>query len=394
MRGDLPPAVREAVAALGPADGPQLIFDRGALAQNLRATAAAARRAELRVLFAVKSFPAPEVLALAAELLDGFDVASRGELDVARAWLRPHHLLSITDPTGAAARLPSARSADALAGVTPVLSCEDLAQLQRAAQAAPHARLAARLSSSLLGRDRAVGALQSGDGHHRSRFGVDVEPARATATLREMAAVARALRRPLGLHLHHSGVVPTSGQRFLDAARAALALAEGAVMTPAFLNLGGAWHGVADRLAEVWSELRAALPAGLELLVEPGRLFARGAGFAVGWVQAARSLDDRELRVLDLSRSCHLRWSQPELVAGAPRPGHGRKVTLVGPTCFEDDVLGDWQLDDAEPLAEGSAVVLRNITGYAVAWNGGFAGVPAATVRLVGADPERGSVSG
>ena len=54
------------------------------------------------------------------------------------------------------------------------------------------------------------------------------------------------------------------------------------------------------------------------------------------------------LRVLELSRSCHLRWSQPELVAPPPRTGAGRRVLFVGPTCYEDDVLGEWTTEPEE----------------------------------------------
>jgi diaminopimelate decarboxylase len=244
-------------------------------------------------------------------------------------------------------------------------------------------QLALRLSSSLLDRDPAVGAVQSGDGHHRSRFGVDVGATRGAAGLAELVALAASAGRPLGLHLHHSGVVPTSATRVLASARAALELAAAAGLRPAFFNLGGAWHGVADTLAETWQALRAALPAELPLLVEPGRLFSLGAGFAVGWVQAARALEDRELRVCDLSRSCHLRWSQPTLVTAPPRPGHSRKVLFAGPTCYEDDVLGEWQVDERDAFAPGSPIVLRDVSGYAVAWNAAFAGVPAASVQLV-----------
>lgn len=367
------------MAALRPQDGPQLLFDRGELARGMREAMAAARRAEVRVLFATKSFPHPEVLELAARHLDGFDVASLGELTSVRDRLSSRHVVSVTDPTGEAPRgLPAAQG-----GAAVIVSCEDAAQVAQALPLAPHARFALRVSSSLLGKDRAIGAVQSGDGHHRSRFGVDVEPARARVTLGEMSALAASHGRPVGLHLHHSGVVPTSAARFVESAQAALALAREGGVTPTFFNLGGAWQGVADQLPEVWLALRAALPD-LELLVEPGRLFARGAGFAVGWVRAARKLDDRELRVLDLSRACHLRWSQLELVARAPRPGHGRKVCFVGPTCYEDDLLGEWQVDAQERYEPGAAVMLRHVTGYAVAWNSGFAGVPPATVRFVG----------
>jgi diaminopimelate decarboxylase len=138
---------------------------------------------------------------------------------------------------------------------------------------------------------------------------------------------------------------------------------------------------VAD-LAGTLGQIRAALPPPIEILLEPGRRIAEGAGFAAGRITAARELDDRALRVLDLSRSCHLRWSQPELVAPPPRTGEGRRMLVAGPTCYEDDVLGEWTAEPARFPAGGLAL-FRNVTGYAVAWNTGFGGVAPAAVVMV-----------
>jgi diaminopimelate decarboxylase len=350
----LPPAI---AAAIERATRATLLFDRAALAANMRRFADAARASGVRVLFAAKSFPHADVYALAAEHLDGFDVASPAELrDVP-----PSAITSIADPSGAA--LDASRAGRP--GQRTIASCETVDQVR----AAFHAEIAIRISASLDGRDPAVGAVLEGSGRRRSRFGVE-----STAAIAELRAVAAG--RPVGLHVHHGPVAATSGARFADTARAALELAG---FDPAFINLGGAWHGVADVRA-AFADLRAALPASIELLCEPGRAFADGAGFACGRVLVARSLDDRELRVTELSRICHLRWSHVELVAPAPRPGLGREVLLVGPTCFEEDVLGQWTI---EPAHVASRVVLRGVTGYALAWNSGFAGVPAAEVVLV-----------
>ena len=170
-------------------------------------------------------------------------------------------------------------------------------------------------------------------------------------------------------------------EKSLATARAALAAAEDAGVMPRFVNLGGAWHAIAD-LASSLAGLRAALPRPVELIIEPGRRIAEAAGFACGRVAAARDLDDRALRVLELSRSCHLRWSQPVLVAPPPRTGAGRRVLFVGPTCYEDDVLGEWTVEP-DRFPAGSRVVLRHVTGYAVAWNTGFGGVAPADIVMV-----------
>ena len=291
------------------------------------------------------------MLALAAELLDGFDVASIGELDS----IPQGAIVSIADPTGAA--IVAAR------GGRVIVSCETVAQVK----AAPaRAEIAIRISASITGRDPAIGAVLDGSGHRRSRFGLDDR-----AQIAEL--VAAAAGRPIGLHVHHGPVVATSAARFLATAHAAIELAQ---IDPAFVDLGGAWHGVPD-LGGALVEIRAGVPRSIELLIEPGRLYAAGAGFACGIVQARRSLGDRELRVVDLSRTCHLRWSPIELVAPAPRPGEGRRVLIAGPTCFEEDVIGEWTTD---PAYVDRRVIVRDVPGYALAWNTGFGGVPPADV--------------
>lgn len=330
-----------------------LVYDLARIEANMRRVCEAARASGIRALFAAKSFPHPAVRALAAELLDGFDVASPAEArEVPRA-----RIISVADPTGAA-RAEAERV---------MYVCETIEQVR----AAP-GEIAIRVSASVTGRDPAVGAVLEGSGRRRSRFGIE--------TREELAELARASLaggrdRRVGLHVHHGPVVATSAERFVATARAALALAD---FTPAFLDLGGAWHGIAD-LPQAFADIRAAVPGEIELIVEPGRLYAEGAGSAVGFVRSARALADRDLRVLDLSRICHLRWSAVDLVARAPHPGTGRPVLFVGPTCFEEDVIGEWTIDPAEL---GERVVFRGVSGYALGWNTGFGGVPPADVIM------------
>lgn len=334
------------------------MFDRARIEANLRAIASAARAHGITTLFAAKSFPHADVRALAAEILDGFDAGSAGEV----AELPVARVLSIADPSGRAIEV--ARTNGRL-----IAGCETSDQVS----AVPaHAEIAIRTSASITGRDPAVGAVLDGSGHRRSRFGVDA------SMLREL--VRAAAGRPVGLHVHHGPVTATTGERFVSTARAVLAAAAEIDLVPAFLNLGGAWHGISD-LAGALAEVRAAVPAGIELIIEPGRRVVEEAGFACGRVVVARELADRPLRVIDLSRICHLRWSQVELVGAAPHPGEGRGVLVVGPTCYEEDAIGEWTVAPGR-LGAGDRVVLRHVTGYAVAWNTSFGGVPAADVVI------------
>lgn len=334
-------------AAIALALRPSLVFDAARIEANARAIREAARG--YTTLFAVKSFPHTDVRAICARYFDGFDVASTEEAGQVEA-----RVISIADPSG--------RAVDARAERL-IVSCETAA---RVAAAPARAEIAIRVSLSIAGRDPAVGAIEA-SGHRRSRFGLDT---------REQIASLRAAAgdRPVGLHVHHGPVTATSSERFIATARAALALAD---FEPRFLNVGGAWHGVAD-LPRAFAELRAAVPSAIELVIEPGRAIVDGAGFACGRVVLARDAGDRPLRVVDLSRICHLRWSQVELVV--EHPGAGTSALFVGPTCFEEDVLGDWV---TEPPPVGASIVLRNVSGYAVGWNTSFGGVPAADVLLV-----------
>jgi ornithine decarboxylase len=374
VRPDLPAAIAGAIERCR---RPSLVFDLARIDANLAALAEAARGAGITALFAAKSFPHPAVRALAAARLAGFDAASPGEVHEVRGLARPDAALSVADPSGAAAEAAASWPGRL------VIGCETAAQVRAAP---PHAAIAIRLSASLTLRDPAVGGVLEGSGRRRSRFGLDVAPAHMRAGIAELASAAGA--RPIGIHLHHGPVAATSSERFLATARAALEAAAAAGVEPRFLNLGGAWHALGGSgpgaLAAALREIRAALPPSIEILVEPGRLVADGAGFACGRIAVARELDDRALCVVELSRVCHLRWSQPELVAPPPPTGAGRNTLFVGPTCYEEDVLGEWTVAPAR-FATGERAVWRNVTGYALAWNTGFGGIAPADVVIVGA---------
>lgn len=367
MRAELPAAVARAVAE---ARGATLIFDRARYAATCAAVATAARAHGIVALAAMKAFPDPRAWELAGAALDGFDVASAGEAAAASA-LRPR-VVSIADPSGAIPAVPGATRV--------IASCELAAQVATVPRGAD---VAIRLSASAGGADPAIGAILDGSGHRRSRFGVDVAPAPRRAAIAAIAAAVRARGDlgALGAHVHHGGITATSPARFVTTARTAIAALRDAGVEPAFVNLGGAWHGLPE-LPAAFAALRAAIEPTIELVIEPGRALARDAGFACGAITHARTLDDRALVVCELSRACHLRWSAIDLVAPPPAAGDGLATAVVGPTCFEDDLLGEWIVAPGI-LAPGARVVVRDVTGYAVAWNSGMGTIAPATITFV-----------
>jgi diaminopimelate decarboxylase len=339
---------------------PTLIFDLTRIEANARAFAAAARAHNVTSLFAVKACPNADVLDVMARHFDGFDVASPAEVVLVGMRARDR-IVSVADPTLRASRPTPLASRRAMV---------DVDHPGQVTQLDEQVDVAVRISASITGRDPAIGAVLDGTGHRRSRFGVS-----SAEELRAIAQVSAGRR--LGLHIHHGPVTATNAERFISTARAALAMAAEAELQPAFINLGGAWHGFAD-VEPVIAAIRAAL-GDLEIVVEPGRALTIGAGFATGRIVSGRSVGDRELRVSDLSRICHLRWSPIELVARAPHPGSGVKTLVVGPTCFEEDVLGEWTVEP-DALAIGARIMLCDVSGYALGWNTSFGGVPPAEI--------------
>lgn len=376
MSAQVTPAIARALAGL--ADGPTLLFDREVIAGRMARARAIAQAAGVQVLFAAKSCPLPEVLALAGATLDGLDLA--GPEEQAALVAAPPTTISVTWPGDVD---PAALAA--LAARHRVIAvCETAAQLA-AATTVPAVELAVRLSVSALLDEDMPGGLRvepAAGGGHASRFGVD--PAELPAL------VALAGSRLRALHLH-GGPLTSSPTRLARLAAAAVAAAAAADLPLARLDLGGSLHGFAldaptagqATLAAALAAARAVVPANVELAIEPGRLLVDGAGFAAGQVLAARTIADRAVRVLSLSRLCHLRWSSPRLVAPPPMPGQATALTLLGATCCEDDVIADARVAPDDVPALGARVVLAAVSGYAAAWNRGFAGVPAARILVV-----------
>lgn len=354
-----PPAVLRAAAALPP--GPALVFDVGLVKRRMIAARAQARAHGVELLLALKAVPLAVVAELATRHLDGLDLA--GPEEQARAAALPPTALSLTWPGDV--EVERVRALATRHRVTVVV--ETAAQLAAAA-AIPGVLVAARLAD--------------GPG---SRFGVmpDALP----------ALVAAGGGRVRALHVH-GGALATAPAVLAERARRACDAATAADLPLEQLDLGGSLHGFAlehatagrATLAAALAAARAAVPAAVRLVFEPGRLWTEDAGFAVGRVLAAREVDGQPVRVLDLSRLCHLRWSTPRLVAPPPRAADERvAVRFWGATCCEDDVIADaWvPAEHLAALEVGAQVLFAGVSGYAAGWNRAFAGVPAARVETV-----------
>jgi diaminopimelate decarboxylase len=269
------------------------VYDRAVLRANA-ADLRAALPPDTVLCYAVKANGHPAVVGTLAEATDGLEVASGGEL--ALAVDAGAGLIFFAGPGKTDAELAAAVSSGA------VVNVESVTELRRLSVLAGLSVVAGQTGVRVCLRvNRAAGGPT---GSHRmtgvpTPFGID------EARLDEAAALARQLPGivPVGYHLHavSNNLDAAAHARFVaDALDWSVATAVRHGLSLRLVNVGGGL-GV-DYLSDATidlGELRAGLagltvPAGVELIVEPGRILAADAG----WYAA---------EVLDLKHT-HGRW--------------------------------------------------------------------------------------
>jgi diaminopimelate decarboxylase len=378
------PKVQAFLEGLGPTSPATLVYDLDVMDANAQNLKAVGERTGVEFLFAVKSFPVHDVLRLATQHLAGFDVSNAEEATLVKKVTDARNVVSFACPGLDAERL------DALLAVRSdaLVSCENATQVVLARERGVKT-IALRLDSTALLQTAVTrGFVPPPRGRLESRFGLSCELGQALSAAGEAFS---------GFHFHHGFAQSNSTGEYLAFARLAKEAAQAHGVELSSLNLGGGlWTFDFSALEHLCLSLREVLGPATRVRFEPGRLLSRGAGFGIGRVLAARSQGLREVRVLTLSRTCHVRWAHPQLLTSLPPPRGSqqgaRRLLLSGPTCYEDDAfslvpLGAPELLSTEAAAAllpvGSHAVFGGITGYSCAWNAGFNGVPPAEVRFV-----------
>jgi 2-[(L-alanin-3-ylcarbamoyl)methyl]-2-hydroxybutanedioate decarboxylase len=307
----------------------------------LRARVAALRAAlpaGAALCYAVKANGDPRLLAALAPVVDGFDVASGGELALARA-AAPDGLVVFAGPAKTAAELAAAVAAGA------VVNVESLLELRRLAAAGGRARVALRVNragSALPGSHTMAGA--------PAPFGLD------EADLPGAVALARDLGlEPIGFHLHavsnnldapaHAAFV-TAALAWSEAAAARLGV------DLRYVNVGGGFGVDYTGGREFDLAALAAIPADPRLVFEPGRWLAAPAGWYAAEVLDLKRVHGTCFAVLR-GGTHHFRlpaawaYSHPFTVLpvddwpyGYARPSvRDVPVTVTGELCTPRDVL-------------------------------------------------------
>ena len=364
----------------------------------------AKRVAELRVIlppsmqlhYAIKANPMPALLGFMAGLVDGFDMASAGELKLA---LDSGMAAANIGFAGPGKRVNELRQAVAAGVLVNAESERDMRILAETGVASGWpARLAIRINPNF---DLKSSGMKMGGG--AGPFGIDEE--RVEALLAHVAQPGLAFE---GFHIY-VGSQNLRGDALADCLRAAYALAcRLAPLAPAPLasiNLGGGFGipyfpgeerldlaPIASALEEIAADARQRFGA-IKLILELGRYLVGEAG-----VYVTRIIDRKESRgqvflVTDGGLNHHLaasgnfgqvlRKNYPLAIGNRMgQPAASGPVSVVGPLCTPLDVLGDnVMLPEAAP---GDLVVVYQSGAYgASASPQAFLGHPPVTELLV-----------
>jgi len=373
---------------------PFYAYDRGLLRARV-AELRAALPAAVKLHYAMKANPMPALVGLMAGLVDGIDVASVGELQVALDAGADPAEISFAGPGKRDAELRQAVAAGVLVNVE---SARELPVLAAASQALGlPARVALRVNPDF--ELKGSGMKMSGG---PKQFGIDAE-----ALPEVLAEVGRLGLAFEGFHLF-AGSQNLRAESICEAQQKsyelALRLAQSAPAPVRFLNLGGGFgipYFPGERrldLAPIGSNLQALVErAGRELpqaalVIELGRYLVGEAG-----VYVARVLDRKVSRgqvflVCDGGLHHHLsasgnfgqvlRKNYPVCIGNKAGAGARELASVVGPLCTPLDLLADRM--ELAPAQEGDLVVVFQSGAYgASASPQRFLGHPACSEHLV-----------
>jgi diaminopimelate decarboxylase len=329
----------------------------------------------IKLHYAMKANPMPEIVAYVGALVDGLDVASVGELRVALATAVDRREISFAGPGKTDAELHEATSAGILINVESPREVGVLARV--ASETGLRPRVAVRVNPDF---ELKSSGMRMGGGP--KQFGVDAE--RVPAVLEEIGRLALGFE---GFQIF-CGAQNLRADAICEAQRKSLDLAvELARFAPApvrVVNIGGGFGipyfpgdlpldlaPIGKHLDAIASRAAMALP-GAELIVELGRYIVGEAGIYVCRVIDRKVSRGHVFLVTDGGLHHHLsasgnfgqviRKNYP-VVIGNKVNGQTREIaSVVGPLCTPLDLLAD-RMDLAE-AHEGDLVAVFQSGAY------------------------------
>ena len=332
---------------------PFYAYDRALLRERV-ATLRQALPASVKLHYAMKANPFAPVVGFMAGLVDGIDVASAGELQVALNAGAPAAEISFAGPGKKAAELRQAVAAGVLVNVESLREVELLGGIGNELGATP--RVAVRVNPDF---ELKGSGMKMGGGP--KQFGVDVEV--VPELLRRVAAAGLAFE---GFHLFAGSQnlrADSICEAQLKSYELALRLAQDAPTPVKFLNLGGGFGipyfpgeqrldlaPIGANLSEIVLRAARELPqAGI--VIELGRYLVGEAGVYVARVVDKKVSRGHTYLVTDGGLHHHLaasgnfgqvvRKNYPVAVANRMGAADTEVVSVVGPLCTPLDLLAD-----------------------------------------------------
>jgi len=308
---------------------------------------------ELHLHYAIKANPMPAVVQLMSTLVDGFDLASAGEMKVALDTEMPRRHISFAGPGKTDHELRQAIAAEVVINMESELEMERIAILAGELKLTPKVAIRVNPDFEL----KASGMKMSGG---PKQFGVDAE--------RVPTMLSRLAELPLEFYGFHifSGSQNLSAESIIDAHNKTFELAyrltEAAPKQPKLLNIGGGLgipyfpgderidlQPISESLKKLLPEARKKLPEA-EFVMELGRYLVGEAG-----VYISRIIDKKISRgeiylITDGGMHHHLaasgnfgqiiRKNYPAMIANKAE-GETETVNIVGPLCTPLDILAN-----------------------------------------------------
>ena len=357
---------------------PFYAYDRALLRERVVALRAALP-ASVKLHYAMKANPFAPVVGFMAGLVDGIDVASAGELQVALNVGAPAAEISFAGPAKKAAELRQAVAAGVLVNVESMREVELLAGIGHELGLTP--RVAVRVNPDF---ELKGSGMKMGGGP--KQFGVDVEV--VPELLRRIGAAGLAFE---GFHLF-AGSQNLRAESICEAQQKsyelALRLAAHAAQPVHFLNLGGGFgipyfpgerrldlRPIGDNLAQIAERAKRELPQA-SLVIELGRYLVGEAGVYVARIVDRKVSRGQVFLICDGGLHHHLsasgnfgqvvRKNYPVTISPWAGRGAGEAATevasVVGPLCTPLDLLADRM--NLPVASEGDLVVVFQSGAY------------------------------
>ena len=184
-----------------------------------------------------------------------------------------------------------------------------------------------------------------------------------------------------GFHFHH-GSEKNSIVTYMSAISAIKNLiSDLGVKKSLAINLGGGFAQLTiGEIEEILIFARQELSEH-ELYIEPGRYFTESVGSCFSQVMDIQEDGEDLLVSLNVSKESHLKWSRIDRIqvlnVGKDRPTYkAKRISFYGNTCYENDLIGINHYDNDCTIMIGDTVILSNVSGYSLAWNTSFNGIP------------------